>query len=279
MNMKTSINSQHTAPRLVIQTLGVIHLARTTAVRFFVVTLAGAAFAAEPAGLTTGGLPNALRAAAAPAGAEEPAFARLASDPKLSTLDTNTPAMREAARIKADLQNLVEKILAAENAAKATSRGSASNYLAELNRVADLITETARSKLGNDGELLKASSELLKTINDKMDDLVAKSRDPKNPELANDYDKLVQKLKAAKDALVSARNMTDKCRKDLLAEAERLRSVSGFLADAAAIDAYTDAANAYDAALRETTAFTARLKASIDGLLSRAAMTAPAALE
>ena len=275
--MKMNLTIQNAALRWVLQAPGVTHFTHTIAIHFLSVALAGAALAVPPAGPPiTGGSTNAPLAAAA--GTEDAALSRLTPDLKTVAINTNTPAMREAARIKADLQSLVAKIQAAVDAANIAHRGSATDYLVELNRVADLITETTQSKLGSGGELLKASVELVKAMDKKMDDLVAKSRDPKSPESA-DYDKLVLRLKEAKNILVSAQKMTTKCREDLVAEAEHLRRVSAFLADAAAIDAYQEAADAFAAALTETTAFTARLKASIDGLLSRTSTTARVAVE
>jgi hypothetical protein len=272
-----SNNSERTAPRLAFQTPGVINITRNIVIQLFAVVLVGRALAGQPAVPMAASDPTGLQGAA-PVGKTERASPRWGRNPEALVIDTNTPAMREAARIKADLQSLVLKIQAAVAAANTANRGNVTNYVVELSRLADLIAETAQSKLGEGGELLKPSTELLKTMDKKLDDLVAKSRDLKNP-ANSDYEKLILRVKAAKDILLGAQKMTSKCREDLVAEATRLRSLSVFLADAAEIDAFQDAVDAFAAALNEATAFTVRLKTSVDGLLSRAASTAHVVVE
>ena len=89
---------------------------------------------------------------------------------------------------------------------------------------------------------------------------------------------MIRALQEEETTLTKARERVGDCREQLIAEAKRLRSYSAVLARAERLHQIHVAVDAFIAALKETTEFTARLQASIDGLLANA-MASPVVIE
>jgi hypothetical protein len=252
--MKDKFHNQKSALRSALPAAGVVHLHRAVSIQLLVLAIA-----------LTG------RGAELVIGSDRTGILRLTAQLQSTAVDTNTPAMREAVRIQSDLQDLVGKIQMAVDAARTANRVSMTNYAAELDRIASLVAETAQKKLGDDGDLMKGSSDLLKGIEKELDGLLAKSRDTRDPACAF-YEKLIPALKAERDTLRKTQGLVGNCREELLAEAKRLRSFSALLATAARVHQLHNAVEAFVVALKGTTDFTSRLKVSIDTLLADVAV-------
>jgi hypothetical protein len=180
--------------------------------------------------------------------------------------------MREAAKVKADLQKLLAKIQAAVTAAEAANKGSVTNYAAGLEQLAGLITQATQKELGEGSPLVRETGELLKTMEREGKSIKEKSEDLRDPG-HQWYGRMLPGLNADIKTLEEARSFLAKCREDLVAEAKRLHSISAVVATAARLEQLHNAVEAFTEALTETAHFTARLKSSIDSLLASA--TAP----
>jgi hypothetical protein len=193
-------------------------------------------------------------------------LAALASDVSVpAVLETNTPAMREAARIRADLQAMLAKIDSAVQTMRTANRASSSNYVADIDDLAKMIIEGAR-QVGDGGKLFQESGTLLQSLDKQIDEIKAKARKPQDPGRSW-YEKLLPGLEADKTVLTSARGAASTCQADLIAEGKRLQSLREFIGTAMRCEQLHEAVNAFVAALEETSGFTSRLKASIDGLI------------